>query len=317
MCFHSTAGTTEGMLSEGYVCGFSYWFDDGINDGLSDDEVYVEMPQEMSSICDFTYSSIEDTHSMGLFHKRKSVSKLISTIQTRENKNIRYQKDTSQQSSKNLVSERQTSLGVDITGDCNVNRETYLVPSSCRSIFKNYNDLHIAGDQVMPMNSGMTEFTCDSSFEFCDGPFLASSEIPPTMESMTTVSNDLVHKPVKRDSLFWRVGSLRDKSIMQHPHLLSNSVLNEYLEQKVVELYNQYIMDSMVNSASPTQIMTSEFILNNVDQISMQISREQNMETTKAKDMIINCLLRLASGKISTEISTPHLQISSESNITL
>ncbi|XP_030058234.1 TLR adapter interacting with SLC15A4 on the lysosome isoform X2 [Microcaecilia unicolor] len=303
------------MLSEGYLSGISYWFDDGINDGFSDGEAVVEMPRELGSICNFTYSSLEDTQSKGLFHKCKSAGKLISTIQVRENINNRYQKSTLQQSTQNVVCERQTSHVVDITGDSNINRETYLVPSSCKSMFRNYNDLYIAGDQVMPLHSGITDFTCDSSFEFCDGPFLESSEIPPTMESMLAVSNDLVHQSVRKDSFCWQVGSIKDKSIIQHP--LSNSSLNEYLEQKVIELYNQYIMDSMVNNASPTQLMTSEFIMNNVDQISMWISREQNMATTKAKDMVINCLRRLASGKMSTEISTPHLQISSESHKTL
>nr|XP_033805460.1 protein CXorf21 homolog [Geotrypetes seraphini] len=296
------------MLSEGYLSGISYWFDDD-NDGFSDGEAVDEMPREMGSICDFTRSSLEDTQREALFHNCKSVNKLISTIQGRETLSNRYQKSKLQQST-HKVCERQTSPVVNITGDSNINRETYIVPSSCKSMFRNYNDFYIAGDQVIPLHSGMTDFTSDSSFEFCDGPFLESSEIPPTMESMLAVSSDLVHKPVRKDSLSWRAGSIKDKSIIQHS--LSNSGLNEYLEQKVVELYNQYIMDNMVNNASPTQIMTSEFIMNNVDQISLWISREQNMATTKAKDMVINCLRRLASEKMSTEISTPHLQISSE-----
>ncbi|KYO40208.1 hypothetical protein Y1Q_0000049 [Alligator mississippiensis] len=102
---------------------------------------------------------------------------------------------------------------------------------------------------------------------------------------------------------------------MQHQQPLSNSMLNDYLEQKVVELYKQYIMDSMVNCVSLNQILASELIMTNVDQITQQISRERNMETTKAKDMVINCLLRVASGKLSTEMSTPSLHISQYSNI--
>lgn len=40
---------------------------------------------------------------------------------------------------------------------------------------------------------------------------------------------------------------------MQKP--MSNAVLNEYLEQKVVELYKQYIMDTVFHDNSPTQIL--------------------------------------------------------------
>lgn len=97
---------------------------------------------------------------------------------------------------------------------------------------------------------------------------------------------------------------------MQKP--ISNAVLNEYLEQKVVELYKQYIMDTVFHDHSPTQILASELIMTNVDQISLQVSREKNLETSKARDIVINRLLQL----VSTEISTPSLHISQYSNVT-
>lgn len=96
---------------------------------------------------------------------------------------------------------------------------------------------------------------------------------------------------------------------MQNP--VSNAVLNEYLEQKVVELYKQYIMDNMFHDSSPTQILTSELIMTNVDQISLHVSREKDLETSKARDIVISRLLQL----VSTEISTPSLHISQYSNV--
>lgn len=96
---------------------------------------------------------------------------------------------------------------------------------------------------------------------------------------------------------------------MQKP--ISNAVLNEYLEQKVVELYKQYIMDTVFHDSSPTQILASELIMTSVDQISLQVSREKNLETSKARDIVINRLLQL----VSTEISTPSLHISQYSNV--
>lgn len=96
---------------------------------------------------------------------------------------------------------------------------------------------------------------------------------------------------------------------MQKP--ISNAVLNEYLEQKVVELYKQYIMDTMFHDSSPTQILASELIMTSVDQISLQVSRDKNLEASKAKDIVISRLLQL----VSTEISTPSLHISQYSNV--
>lgn len=101
---------------------------------------------------------------------------------------------------------------------------------------------------------------------------------------------------------------------MQKP--ISNAVLNEYLEQKVVELYKQYIMDTVLHDSSPTQILASELIMTSVDQISIQVSREKNLETSKARDIVINSLLQLVSTEVSTpEISTPSLHISQYSNV--
>ncbi|XP_066563661.1 TLR adapter interacting with SLC15A4 on the lysosome [Amia ocellicauda] len=208
---------------------------------------------------------------------------------------------------------RQISPVVDIPGQSRSNKETYLVPSSCKSICKDYNDLHIAGDQVMPISSSTVDLTIDSAVELAEGPFLHSSEIPPAMESPRP-SPEFAQKR-KVDSSCWRVGSAKDKSFLQHCRPLSNSMLNEYLEQKIMDLYKQYMVESMLNSNSPTTILASELILNNVDQITQQLSREQNMETTKAKDMVISCLLRVASGLQSSELSTPQLQISSNVRI--
>lgn len=88
-------------------------------------------------------------------------------------------------------------------------------------------------------------------------------------------------------------------------------MLNEYLEQKLVELYKQYFMDTGFHDSSPTQILASELIMTNVDQISIQVSVEKNLEISKARDIVINRLLQYG----STEISTPSLHISQYSNV--
>ncbi|XP_069059259.1 TLR adapter interacting with SLC15A4 on the lysosome [Pleurodeles waltl] len=276
------------MLSEGYLCGISYWTEENMTSVLYPEAVDNA---ELKSICGFNYTSV-------------AISKDTICCQ-----------DSVPQIKRSSFLKRHTSPVVEILGDFNLSRELYLVPSTCKSICTNYSDLHIAGDQVMPMNSEVTEFTCDRSFAFCERPFLESCQIPPPMEFVASpAESEPLPKKCRGNTSFWRRGSSKEKSIMQQEQPLSNSVLNEYLEQKVMELYKSYIMDRNVKNASPNEIMASDLILNNVDQISVQISREQNMETTKAKDMVISCLLRLASGKISAEISTPQLQISQDDN---
>ncbi|XP_033003109.1 protein CXorf21 homolog [Lacerta agilis] len=289
------------MLSEGYLCIIPYH--DLMNYKLTCNQG-EETVHEMRSLNGITYDSTEETQDRNLFWRCKSVGKFIFSVCSNENRNSRRQMDTQ---TPNPVLERQISPAVEICTGPAINRDTYLVPPSCKSICKNYNDLHIAGDQVLPMSSVKTDFTYDSGI----GPFLESSEIPPPMESLSVPPAEVPRKPANRYSSCWRVAS-----IMQHQQPLSNSLLNNYLEEKVVELYKQYIMDGMGSSASPTQILASEFIMTNVDQISMKLSQERNMKTTQAKDMVINCLLRLASGKISTEMSTPSLHISQFSTVT-
>ncbi|XP_069473038.1 TLR adapter interacting with SLC15A4 on the lysosome [Ambystoma mexicanum] len=281
------------MLSEGYLCGIPDWSEEA-----SPRMVYQEVPavgnaKEMTRICGFEYPSL--------------------ALSKDPMKRLPYW-DGPQESNRSSLLESQTSPAVEFSGDSNLNRDMYLVPPSCKSLYINYNDLHIAGDQVMPMDSVMTDFSCDSSFQFCEGPFLESSQIPPTAESVAAHAPEPLLKHLRGDSAFWRGGSGRDRSLMKHPQPLSNAVLNEYLEQKVVDLYQQCLMDRMDNGAAPDQLMASELIMSSVERISMQISREQDMDSAKAKDMVISCLLRLASGRTSAEISTPNLQISTDDN---
>nr|XP_056718036.1 TLR adapter interacting with SLC15A4 on the lysosome [Euleptes europaea] len=292
------------MLSEGHLCRILYH--DLLNYKLCSKQG-EDVAHEMASLKGVTFESTEEAQGRNLFWRCRSFGKFIFSVHSKDNRNNGRQKDALTQAAQKPVFERQTSPAVEICIESAINRDTYLVPSSCNSICKNYNDLHIAGGQVMPVSSVKTDFNYDSGI----GPFLESSEIPPPMESISVPPTEVSRKPTQGYSSCWRVAS-----IMQHPQPLSNSMLNDYLEEKVVELYKQYIMDGMGYSASPTQILASEFIMTNVDQISMKLSQERNMKTTKAKDMVISCLLRLASEKAYTEMSTPSLHISKFSTIT-
>ncbi|KFP25109.1 Uncharacterized protein CXorf21 [Colius striatus] len=288
------------MLSEGYLYRIAYLCED-LNPKLYSKSSAEEVVYEMRSI---SYSSTDEAQAKSLLQRCRSAGKCISSVCSRSSRHSRRQKENLQPTQHHLP----TGQSSPATHVCEVltRKDTYLVPSSCKSICKNYNDLHIAGDYVVPISSVTTDFTCDSGI----GPFLESSEIPPPMESVRVApSSDTIRKPVQGYSSCWRLASLVPN---QQP--LSDSALNDYLEQKLMELYKQYIMDSTANRASPTQILASELVMTNVDQISVQISRERNMETTKAKDIVISRFLQIASGKISSEISTPSLHISQYSH---
>lgn len=288
------------MLSEGYLHRITYLCEDlnpALCKSLPDEGVY-----EMKSM---NYSSTGEAHGKSLLQRCRSAGKCISSVCSRASKHSRRQKDNLPQPAQHPTPTGQPPPPHVCEGP--TKKVTYLVPPSCKSICKNYNDLHIAGDYVVPISSVATDFACDSGI----GPFLESSEIPPPLESVKAPpTSGTLRRPAQGHSSCWRLASLGP-----HQQPLSDSALNEYLEQKLVELYKQYIMDSTANRASPTQILASELIMTNVDQISMQISRERNMETVKAKDMVISRFLQIASGKISSEMSTPTLHISQYSHI--
>lgn len=295
------------MLSEGYLSGLAYWNNVHWSCASCNEQVAGEKQEETNSIAALSYSSMDETQVRSVYVSCKSSEKFIPSVHSRENQH-RNQRVTVLQTNPNPVFESPNLPAVEICRD--PSRETYLVPSSCKSICKNYNDLHIAGGQVMAINSVSTDFPSESSFEY--GPLLKSCEIPlPMEESISTQPSDFPLKPIQRYSSYWRITSIKDKSSLQMQKPMSNAVLNEYLEQKVVELYKQYIMDTMFHNSSPTQILASELIMTSVDQISLQVSREKNLETSKAKDIVISRLLQL----VSTEISTPSLHISQYSNM--
>ncbi|KAJ8350338.1 hypothetical protein SKAU_G00254680 [Synaphobranchus kaupii] len=177
---------------------------------------------------------------------------------------------------------RQTTPEVDIPWLSKPSGDAFLVPSSCKSICKNYSDLLIGGDQVLPLSASADAWEAHASPQLPSGPFLQSSEIPPPADG-------------------------KDRSFLfQGGRPLSNSQLNAYLEQKLLDLYRQYMVESLVQNGSPSAVLASQLILTSVDQITLQLSREQNLEAAKAKDMVISCLLRVASElPPSGEISTP------------
>ncbi|KAM9709584.1 TLR adapter interacting with SLC15A4 on the lysosome [Menidia menidia] len=222
---------------------------------------------------------------------------------------------------------RQISPEIEIpVEDCSGGDTPFLVPSFCQSICKNYSDLHIGGDQVLPLSASDGELRVCTEVHVV-GPFLQSCDVPPAVEDSLPgqASQSGLQYPLRRGSNHWRQGSGRDRSFLfqgrEGP--FSNSLLNHYLEQKLLDLYQQYMMENMVREGGPGSdsgtgnicpLLGSELVLTSLDQITLQLSREGNVEAGLAKDMVLSCLLRVAGDMQSSEISTPFLQISNETS---
>uniref|UniRef100_A0A3B4XIR1 TLR adaptor interacting with endolysosomal SLC15A4 n=1 Tax=Seriola lalandi dorsalis TaxID=1841481 RepID=A0A3B4XIR1_SERLL len=217
---------------------------------------------------------------------------------------------------------RQISPEIEIPAQaCSGGDSPFLVPSFCQSICKNYSDLHIGGDQVLPLSAN------DGELRLCTdaqpaGPFLQSCDVPSAVEDSLpgqTSQGGLQHT-VRGGSNRWRLGSGRDRSFLfqgrEGP--FSNSLLNHYLEQKLLDLYQQYMMENMAREDSHPHsicpLLESELVLTSLDQITLKLSREGNLDANLAKDMVVSCLLRVAGDMQSSELSTPILQISNEAS---
>lgn len=198
----------------------------------------------------------------------------------------------------------------------------FLVPPFCQSICENYSDLHIGGDQVLPLlaNDGELQLRTDAG---PPGPFLQSCDVLPPVDDSPpahTPQNGLL--PLRGGSNHWRQTSGRDRSffLQGREGPFSNSLLNNYLEQKLLDLYQQYMMENMVREGVPgsdssiCNLLGSELVLTSLQQITLQLSRDGNLEAGLAKDMVLSCLLRVAGDMQSSEISTPFLQISNEAS---
>ncbi|KFZ50290.1 Uncharacterized protein CXorf21, partial [Antrostomus carolinensis] len=178
---------------------------------------------------------------------------------------------------------------------------------SCNSIYQNYPDLHIGGDHV-------GDHTCDSGCvldhvcdELPDGPVLLSVDIP--------LGQSPLGEHPKKPSLKSLPGDeAGETSITLCEEPLSNSMLNKYMETKVAELYKQFFEENLTRCGSVRNLLACSLIRNNLNQISFQISQEQNIETSKAREVLLHSLalfsLHNATNRNSSEFSTPNLQIS-------
>lgn len=167
--------------------------------------------------------------------------------------------------------------------------------SNYASLYKNYPDLHIGGDHILKKKDSGCVLECE------DGPVLLSVDIdsssPPT---------DLLEGPPEEGVLNSEDGNVLPSAPF------SNSVLNGFLEKKMQELYKQCFEEALLTNGSPNP--KSPYILMvNLNQMSLMVSQEQNMNHARAKEAILQYLCSATSGG-SSEFITPILHISGQDN---
>lgn len=224
-----------------------------------------------------------------------------------------------------VYTERQISAEMEIPVQAQLDSgdAAFLVPSFCQSICQNYSDLHIGGEQVLPPSANDTDLRVCGEAQAVR-PFLQSYDVSLVGDDSPPGQRGLQNL-LRRSSNHWRQASGRDRSLLFQGQKgpFSNSLLNTYLEQKLLDLYQQYMMENMAREGAPGSdggagnicpLLGSELVLTSLDQITQQLSREGNLEAGLAKDMVLSCLLRVASDLQSGEISTPFLQFSNEAS---
>ncbi|KAM6426754.1 TLR adapter interacting with SLC15A4 on the lysosome-like [Liasis olivaceus] len=168
---------------------------------------------------------------------------------------------------------------------------------SCQSLYQNYPDLHIGGDHV-------ADHTCDSgcimdqTYNELPGPVFLSKDIP--LDIPFPLQKPKVLKLGHGDE----VG---DKSMLLSKEPLSNSVLNNYMEKEVQELYKQFLEEKLTQCNSISHFLMSNVLMSNVGEGHHPLSHghQQTLLHSLARFGLHN-----TSGGNSSELSTPNLQIS-------
>lgn len=146
------------------------------------------------------------------------------------------------------------------------------------SIYKNYPDLHIGGDHILTKKDSGCVLECE------ERPMLLSVD----MDSGSP-PNDCLEGRQEEDAL----PSTQDSNVLPVAPF-SNSVLNGYLEKKMLELYKQCYEETVTTKS-----------------INLLVSQEQNIEQAKARETIAQYLCSTTSGGCS-EFITPILHISNQ-----
>uniref|UniRef100_A0A6J0UVQ9 Uncharacterized protein n=1 Tax=Pogona vitticeps TaxID=103695 RepID=A0A6J0UVQ9_9SAUR len=170
---------------------------------------------------------------------------------------------------------------------------------SGQSLYQNYPDLHIGGDHI-------AYHTCDSGCvmdqgcnEPSTGPVLWSRDI---LSQYSSINEPLQRLKAIKLSHGDECG---ERTITLHKEPLSNSMINNYMESKVQELYKLVLEEKLTQCGHHS--LVSNWLVNNIGELSL----DPHGGASKALLQSLAAFgLQNTSGGQSSEFATPNLQIS-------
>ncbi|KAJ8338325.1 hypothetical protein SKAU_G00372910 [Synaphobranchus kaupii] len=173
------------------------------------------------------------------------------------------------------------------------------------SFCKDYPDLQLRGDHMVDRDSE----SLGPKYEICGTPL--QSQGPGELNPLQPLGLPAALEPPQDDGYL-----VMDTSInLDKREPLSNSMLNCYLESKLLEVYRQHLQDSLARPGFPANpALLPSALLPSVDQLSQQLSLEQGLDASVARYVVTNYLssMRACTGSSSSNshFSSPVLRIS-------
>ncbi|XP_028923712.1 TLR adapter interacting with SLC15A4 on the lysosome [Ornithorhynchus anatinus] len=178
------------------------------------------------------------------------------------------------------------------------------------SICRAYPDLQIGGDRVASIYDGVDGGPPGST---SPGPVLLSADIPPGQPAGEEPPGaPSAPGPPRGDEA-------PERSLLPGGLPLTNSLLNSYMEKKVEELYKQFFDENLTRCGSVSHLVASGALTSHLPQAGGQRGPESGPELGPARPGVPQPLAPLRLGSAagaggSVELSTPNLQISTQSS---
>ncbi|KAJ8254874.1 hypothetical protein GJAV_G00198320 [Gymnothorax javanicus] len=184
---------------------------------------------------------------------------------------------------------------------------------NCTSFCKDYPDLQLGGDQMVDSNLDSFE----AEYVLCGAAVLSPDLGEPELSQQPgpVPRRSQANLELPQDDGYLEMDSSSITLDKREP--LTNSMLNCYLESKLLEVYRQHLQDSLARSGFPANpTLLPSVVLPSVDQLSSQLSLEQGLEASVARHVVTNYLSSArtctgtGTGTFTSNFSSPVLRIS-------
>ncbi|XP_029481920.1 TLR adapter interacting with SLC15A4 on the lysosome-like isoform X1 [Oncorhynchus nerka] len=175
----------------------------------------------------------------------------------------------------------------------------------CTTFCKDYPDLQLRGDHV----GNRSSMSLRLESEVFQGPLLQSQDLG-ELESLEPTGPVEPGVQVESQTLQDESNLVIDSSIITlNREPLSNSMLNGYLESKLLEVYRQHMQDSLARGSSPlVQTPPQGLVPEPVKQLSQYLCQDHGLDSSTAQSIVIHYLSTCTVA--SSNFSSPDLRIS-------